>query len=103
MARLSKLLGSKHLTKRVDEAREHFAGHHARDPQAWAYMACEQDADTCETCLHAAGLLREAKLTDPRLVVMFRGHPDCTSPQGCRCRIVVVAGDDTGGGLPPAA
>ncbi|MCW3040907.1 MAG: hypothetical protein JWM31_2812, partial [Solirubrobacterales bacterium] len=80
MGRLtSKLFGSKHLTKHVEEARGHFARHAEADPKAWAYMSCVQDEHTCETCLHAAGLLREAKLEDPRLVVMFRGHPDCTS------------------------
>lgn len=64
------------------------------DPKAWAYLACKQDADTCETCLHAAGTLRHVKLNDPRLLIMLRGHPDCSSPQGCRCEVTIVGGDE---------
>lgn len=91
--------GSRH-TRALEEARAHFADHLARDPGAWAYMSCVQDEHTCEKCLHVAGLLREVKLTDPRLVIMFRGHPECSSPEGCRCKITIVAGDDPGEGGP---
>jgi hypothetical protein len=88
------LFGARRLKRADDDARAELVARQQEDPKAWGYLACRQDADTCETCLHAAGTLRHVRLNDPRLVIMLRGHPDCTSPAGCRCEVTIVGGDE---------
>ncbi|WP_354701192.1 hypothetical protein DSM112329_01499 [Paraconexibacter sp. AEG42_29] len=67
-----------------------------RDPRAWAYLACEDDEESCDVCRGAAKELSHVPLRDPRLMILLRGHPDCTSAEGCRCSIIAVAGDEPG-------
>jgi hypothetical protein len=88
------LFGGKKHQRKDAAMRKEIADRVRADPKAWGYLACRQDEDTCQTCLHAAGVLRHVKLSDPRLLVMLRGHPDCQSPQGCRCEVTLVGGDE---------
>lgn len=88
------LFGVKKSQRAEKDARAEIQRRLDEDPGAWGYLACKQDAHTCETCLHAAGTLRHVKLNDPRLMVMLRGHPDCSSPEGCRCEVTIVGSDE---------
>lgn len=91
MGRLSRMFAGRKtdaaLRARIQELREN-------DPRAWAYLDTANDASTCDDCLDAADQLQHVDLRDPRLMVMLHGHPNCTSPEGCRCSIVVVAGHE---------
>jgi hypothetical protein len=88
------LFGAKRIRLQDQAMRAELAARTQEDPQAWGYLACRQDDATCATCLRAAGTLRHVRLNDPRLLIMLRGHPDCTSPEGCRCEVTIVGGDE---------
>lgn len=79
-----------------DSARARLTELRQSDPRAWGYLSCQEDAASCDVCRQAAETLSHVALRDPRLMVLLRGHPDCESAEGCRCSIIVVAGDEPG-------
>ncbi|MHB0874533.1 MAG: hypothetical protein ACYC5O_00670 [Anaerolineae bacterium] len=58
-----------------------------------AEYSCLCDDDSCEACRRLDGLA--IAIDDPRYRRYEPPHPECTSPEGCRCVWVLISKSET--------